>query len=421
MSSISKHRANERQKTPQGWDLTELGNIAEITMGQSPAGATYNATGAGMPLINGPAEFGNLYPTPVQWTTKPTKVCRVGDILFCVRGNTAGRMNRADQAYCIGRGISAIRESPQRATTEFIYYLLEHHRPTIYRIGAGGGSTFPNIGFHDLSSYKVTLPPFSEQQEIVTILSTVDNSIQKSDQIITKTQQLKKGLMQQLFTRGIGHTEFSQTEVGEIPIEWKARKLGDCVEIKGGHSFKSNEYTNEGTPLIRITNVSHGAINMDDVAFLPNSFLKKYGEFSLEEGDLVIVLTRPITGGGIKAARIERKHLPALLNQRIGKIRIKHKENLQPGYLFHLIFSRAFINQVRIGLSLMNQPNISPREIEEFRIPLPPVDEQLQISEILSTIDRKIETENKHRQGLHKIKTGLMSTLLTGKIRVKES
>jgi type I restriction enzyme S subunit len=85
-----------------------LGEVANINMGQSPAGSTYNSEGVGVYLLNGPTEFGEKYPIPLQWTSNPTKMCNDGDVLFCVRGATAGKLNIANDSYCIGRGLAAI-------------------------------------------------------------------------------------------------------------------------------------------------------------------------------------------------------------------------------------------------------------------------------------------------------------------------
>lgn len=74
-----------------------LADQAEIVMGQSPKAVDVNSHGDGLPLLNGPTEFGASHPTPVQFTTKASKVCEGGDLLFCVRGSTTGRMNWADE------------------------------------------------------------------------------------------------------------------------------------------------------------------------------------------------------------------------------------------------------------------------------------------------------------------------------------
>ena len=151
-------KQTEIGEIPESWEVMKLGEATEIIMGQSPKGDTYNTNGEGEPLINGPAEFGSEYPTPIQWTSKPTKLCKEGDILFCVRGNTTGRMNIADQSYCIGRGIAAIRGSIQKSDTLFIRNLLEYENPSLYRIAIGGGSTFPNISTVHLKNYTIFTP-----------------------------------------------------------------------------------------------------------------------------------------------------------------------------------------------------------------------------------------------------------------------
>ena len=74
------------------------------------------------------------------------------------------------------------------------------------------------------------LPPISEQKKIAEILTTVDEAIEKTDQIIEKTKEVKKGLMQKLLTRGIGHKKFKKTEIGEIPEEWEFGRLSDIAQ-----------------------------------------------------------------------------------------------------------------------------------------------------------------------------------------------
>ena len=78
-------------------------------MGQSPKGENCNNTRQGIPLLNGPTEFGQNCPDPIQYTTEIRKKCLKHDLLFCVRGSTTGRMNWADQEYAIGRGLALIR------------------------------------------------------------------------------------------------------------------------------------------------------------------------------------------------------------------------------------------------------------------------------------------------------------------------
>ncbi|AKB75038.1 Type I restriction-modification system, specificity subunit S [Methanosarcina lacustris Z-7289] len=196
----TEFKKTELGEIPEEWEIGNLSNISQVVMGQSPTGDTYNTTGEGKPLINGPSEFNERYPTPVKWTSKPTKICKIGDILFCVRGNTLGRMNFADQEYCIGRGIAAISGLKNLGDTNFVHMLLTKEGTELYRRANGEGSTFPNIKRDQLNEIKIAVPSLPEQQKIASILSKVDSQIQDNQSYLHKLQELRKGLMQDLLT-----------------------------------------------------------------------------------------------------------------------------------------------------------------------------------------------------------------------------
>ena len=128
---------DEFEAKRDNWYPTSISKIADITMGQSPDGDTYNKDGIGIPLLNGPTEFGPNNPTPVQWTNAAKKLGQVGDLLVCVRGNTTGKMNWADQVYCLGRGVASIRGKKEKGDTLFIWYLsIEEIRKRQYDLKA---------------------------------------------------------------------------------------------------------------------------------------------------------------------------------------------------------------------------------------------------------------------------------------------
>jgi len=187
-------------EVPQNWLVCKLKDVANILMGQSPPGETYNTSGDGKPLINGPVEFGAEHPTPIQWTIKPTKVCKTGDILFCVRGNTTGRMNIADREYCIGRGIAAINGKPAISDTDFVRCLLEKEVLKIYQIAVSGGSTFPNIGGSQLNNYQIAVPPFPEQKEIATAIGCCKAKIATLEQEAALLEELFRAMLEELMT-----------------------------------------------------------------------------------------------------------------------------------------------------------------------------------------------------------------------------
>jgi type I restriction enzyme S subunit len=183
---------------PVGWHWGRLSEIADVIAGQSPSGEYYNEDGIGTAMLNGPTEFTALHPIPVQYTTKVTKLCAIGDILFTVRGSSTGRMNIADQEYCIGRGIAAIR-AKEGCDTDFIYYTLITISEKILAEAKGAGTTFPNVSRGELLK-KWVLIPDTDQAEIAAKIKSVDAFLKEKQKKVATIQRLKKSLMQNLLT-----------------------------------------------------------------------------------------------------------------------------------------------------------------------------------------------------------------------------
>ena len=167
------------------WTVCRLPDVAEVEMGNSPPGTTYNERGEGTPLINGPVEFspGHFGRTRrTKFTTSPARMCREGDLLVCVRGATTGRTNIADFDACIGRGVALVRA---RQNQEFINYFMWSVGNDL--LAAGTGTTFPAISRDDLEALIIRLPPLAEQKRIV---AKVDQLMALCDEL--EERQTKK-------------------------------------------------------------------------------------------------------------------------------------------------------------------------------------------------------------------------------------
>lgn len=153
-----------------------LSDVCDIVMGQSPTGEMCNVSGVGIPLLNGPTEYGPHHPSPVQFTTDARKFAKAGDLLFCVRGSTTGRMNWADRDYAIGRGIAAIRHKSKRELQPLVRAVVEFHLPSL--LTQATGSTFPNVSSGMLSGLPWPDLDEHEQRAIAHILGTLDDKIE---------------------------------------------------------------------------------------------------------------------------------------------------------------------------------------------------------------------------------------------------
>jgi type I restriction enzyme, S subunit len=145
---------------PLGWHVGTLTEIADVVMGASPSGDTYNDVGDGVPLVNGPVEFGDYFAVKTKWTTAPTRLSQEGDLIFCVRGSTTGRRVIADDVYCMGRGVCAIRSKNGRQA--FVNQTIDSGLERL--LSKTGGSVFPNLSGTDISGFEVLVPQSSLQE-----------------------------------------------------------------------------------------------------------------------------------------------------------------------------------------------------------------------------------------------------------------
>ncbi len=207
----------------EGWKEGVFGDIAEIIMGQSPSGETCNELGNGVPLLNGPTEFGNYHPSPVQFTTDPKKFAEIGDLLFCVRGSTTGRMNWADQRYAIGRGLAAIRHKNTKNLQPFLKGVIDHYLPML--LTEATGSTFPNVSSQQLNKLEIIVPESIETQtHIASILSALDDKIELNRQ----TNQTLEAIAQAIFKEWFVDFRFPHS-----PLEgWQAKPDGVDASLR---------------------------------------------------------------------------------------------------------------------------------------------------------------------------------------------
>ena len=180
-----------------GWRVAPFSDIAAITMGQSPQGDDCNNDGVGEPLLNGPTEFGFYSPSPVQWTTNGKKHCVEGDLLFCVRGSTTGRMNWANQSYAIGRGLAAIHHKSDCTLNWFVKAMIDNSLQEI--LSAATGSTFPNVGKDLLNGFQVIIPDDNSLREFGvkghSIFSMISNNAKEIDVLVGLQRTLLSKLM----------------------------------------------------------------------------------------------------------------------------------------------------------------------------------------------------------------------------------
>jgi len=148
------YNAELKREIPEGWTVKKLSEIANITMGQSPEGSSYNDDGIGEIFFQGSTDFGWRYPTIRQYTTQPSRRAKAGDILLSVRA-PVGTLNIADNDCCIGRGLAALNS--KSGYDSYLYYVMEYFKQ-IFDNRNNAGTTFGSITKDDLFSLKLVYP-----------------------------------------------------------------------------------------------------------------------------------------------------------------------------------------------------------------------------------------------------------------------
>lgn len=175
-------------------------DVATVIMGQSPEGDDCNNDGTGEPLLNGPTEFGFYSPSPVQWTTNGNKHCQKGDLLFCVRGSTTGRMNWADQQYAIGRGLAAIRYKKDKSLNWLAKMMISENLQSI--LAAATGTTFPNVGKDLLNGFQVSIPDKDWVDAFGSKGTVIMNNIAKNAMEMDRLLVLQRKIMSVAIVKG---------------------------------------------------------------------------------------------------------------------------------------------------------------------------------------------------------------------------
>ncbi|QDQ82292.1 restriction endonuclease subunit S [Paraburkholderia megapolitana] len=306
---------------------------------------------------------------------------------------------------------------------KYVYYKLSEIRLEKFSTGTG----VPTLNRNVVHKYVVTFPPLLEQEKIAAILTAVENKLDVIARQIEATQTLKGGLMQTLFSRGVGsqdanghwrpHTEFKDSELGEIPVGWRTDKLhshvtkvGSGVTPRGG----SDAYLSSGIPLIRSQNVLIGQLSLADVAYISTEQHEKMRNSALMPCDVLLNITGASIG---RCAILPANFGEGNVNQHVCIIRPLPSFN--PNFLCHYLNSNAGQNQVNKFQAGGNREGLNYQQIRSFDLPVPPAIEQNKISGILDTVNSKLRVLGIKQNHYQSLKRGLMQKLLTGEWRVK--
>ena len=325
-------------------------------------------------------------------------------IAITCRGNTCGTINRIPpKTYITGNSMALDDVNERVVLKDFLYYALVYRQVT----DSISGSAQPQITRDGLSKIQFPAPNIQEQQKIASILTAVDEVIASTTAQINKLKDLKTGMMQELLTKGIGHTEFKDSPVGRIPKGWEVKLLGDVCEFTQGVQITADNMVRESKAgYIRYMYIRD--FTSDDRQWFVED---QYPNKIITDSDIAMANTGHSSGTVYKGKY-------GVLSNNAFKISFS-KKVLNTDFLFYFLQSDFFLRTIQQLFNTAGQPHVGHGNIARMPTPIPPLNEQLMISTALSKV---LENESKKLQKLNhliSLKKALMQDLLSGSVRVK--
>ncbi|QIE74662.1 restriction endonuclease subunit S [Glaesserella parasuis] len=434
-----------------------LGDIAHIVMGQSPSGDEVNAQYLGIPLLNGPSEFTEFYPIPVQYTECGRKFAEQGDLLFCVRGSTTGKMNIADQKYAIGRGLAAI-SGKNGYSTEYIKIILEQNLEKILR--SATGSTFPNVGRDLLCDLEVAINSVDVAENISQISATINKKIQLNTQINQTLEQIAQTIFKSWFidfdpvhakanALASGQTTEQATqaamavisgkntqelhrlqtanpeqyqqlwEIAEafpsgfdeegVPRGWSIKYFKDITSLYIDNRGKTPPIEESGIPLLEVKHLPEHSIfpNLKTEKYISDDIYDSWLRQKLEPLDIVISTVGTI--GRISLIPFNKK---VAIAQNILGFRFKQNVTNQV-FMFYQMKSHKFNFDVEARLVETVQKSIKRKDLETIPLIIPDLKLQKFFEKMVLPTILKQDNEN---ETLEKTRDELLPKLLSGEL-----
>jgi Restriction endonuclease S subunits len=393
---------------PEEWEVVRLGEVGNYINGYAFKPSDWSKIGK--PIIriqnlNNPLASFNYYNGELDHKYLVKK----GDILISWSASLGVYLWNGGDAW-LNQHIFKVELTNQKVLKDYFYFALLYYF-TSQAFANLHGSTMKHIVKSKFLNISIPLPPLEEQKAIAGILSTVQSAIEKTEKVINALKNLKKSMMKHLFTYGpvaeeeAEKVELKETEIGLIPKHWEVVRLGEVVKIIKGKKPKTlNESPSKNSlPYLTAEYFRYG---------VPKHFVDIEVEKDLpicKKEDVVLIWD------GSKAGQVFTG-LEGVLASTMVKI-ISTINNLDKLYLYCFLATKFdYLNSQTTGSTI---PHVNKTTFFNLPLPLPPLEEQQKIAQILQSIDQRIEKEEKYKNALQNLFKSLLHNLMTGKIRVR--
>lgn len=399
---------------PEGWRLLPIADLADLQMGETLIAK--DLTGDGIPVYSA-----GRSKEPWGFTSHARKRFQRGTIVVGARGSIGyPRLPTDDVFVCTQTTIAA---TPKAGThPEFLAQALG----AVDFSEVSAQQAVPMLTVAAFKEVEILTPPLAEQRKIAAILSSVDEAIEKTEAVIAQLDVVKKAMLEELLTRGIPgrHSRFKQTEIGDVPEEWRLVSLGDVGGQLGslwsdGDWIESKDQDpSGGIRLLQVGNVRIGSVHLGGSARWINSeTFQRLGCTEVRTGDILISrMADPIGRAGI---------VPAMPFQAVTAVDCAilrvDPSRVVSSYIVNYLNSPRTLARVASLATGTTRSRVSRTALGLLPVPLPLLDEQRALAQFFDVVDQRQQAEEAAGTDLREVKRALSSALLSGEVRVQST
>jgi type I restriction enzyme, S subunit len=367
---------------PNGVEFRTLGDVClTVTSGGTPSTSRLDYYGGDIPWVRTQdVDNGLIHSTGVTITeaglkNSSAKLIPAWCVIVAMYGATAAKVAINTLPVATNQACCNLEVDPAQAMYRYVFHWIRNEYERLRELGEGSQS---NLSGSKIKEYAIAIPPLEVQWEIVRVL----------DLFQSLEAELEAELDAELEARRRQYTHHRKLVVRNDMPEGRSARLAEVADIKVGFPFKSSQFSDDptGSALVRGDNVGQG--------FLKSRLFKRWrrveddglAAFELAAGDIVLAMDRPWIPAGLKWARVSEADLPALLVQRVARLRA-HPNVLDQRFLGTLIASPAFSQHVLRVQAGNTVPHISGAHIGSFHFPLPSLAEQDRVFAVLDKFD----------------------------------
>ncbi|EOA3908692.1 restriction endonuclease subunit S [Listeria monocytogenes] len=365
------------------WEQRKLGEIAKITMGQSPDGINYTDNPKYNILVQGNADMKNGQVVPRVWTKQITKTAKKGDIILSVRA-PVGEVGKTKYNVVLGRGVSGVEGN------EFVFQLLSKMKLENYWGKYSAGSTFESIKSNEIKAAIASVPEKQEQMKIATFLKQLDDTIALHQRKLEKIKALKTAYLSEMFAAE-GETKPKRRFAG-FTDDWEQRKLCELAKITMGQSPEGVNYTDNPRDYVLV----QGNADMQNGHVVPRVWTKQITK-TAKKGDIILSVRAPVGDVG-------KTNYDVVLGRGVSALEGNE-------FIFQLLSKMKAENYWFKYSTGSTFESINSNEIKEAIVSAPEKQEQMKIGVFFKQLDKTITIHQRKLQKLQNIKKAYLNEM----------